>query len=98
MAFSSSNRYSANAFANSVLPTPVVPGVPTGFSCLVIRHDFFSRHHCLLNTSSWPTTRLCSSSSRCNSFLVLLQHFHNWYSGPFSYNFSNIFTSNFFFN
>ena len=69
---SSSNKYSAKAFASSVLPTPVVPkkiNEPIGF--------FKSFNPALLlriasatatMASSCPTTRLCNSSSKCNNF------------------------------
>ncbi len=72
MAFSSLNRNSANDFANSVLPTPVVPkniNEPIGRlgSCKPAR---------LLRTASaiasmasfWPATRLPNSSSNFNNF------------------------------
>ena len=71
-AFSSSNRYSANALANSVLPTPVVPKnkkVPIGFftSCNPAR---LLRTASLIASiaSSWPTTLRCNSSSNFKSF------------------------------
>ena len=61
---SSSNRHSARAFASSVLPhaggaqeeaTDGAVGVETG------QHGTTHGHR--LTASSWPTTRLCSSSS-----------------------------------
>ena len=70
--FSSSNRYSAKAFANSVLPTPVVPrkiNEPIGRlgSCkpALLRRTASAIAE---RASSCPITRVCNSASRCNSF------------------------------
>ena len=72
IAFSSSNRNSASARASSVLPTPVGPrkmNEPIGrfgsFSPLRARTTASAT---AVTASSWPMTRLCSSSSRCSSF------------------------------
>ena len=73
-ASSSPKRNSASAFANSVLPTPVGPAKmnePPGrfgsFKPLRVRRiDCASA----LTASSWPITRLCSSSSMRSSFEV----------------------------
>ena len=69
--FSSSNRYSARAFANSVLPTPVVPrkmndpiGLRGSFNPARLRRTASAM---AVMASFWPTTRLCSSSSRWSS-------------------------------
>src|SRR5438093_1349913 len=72
IAFSSSNRNSASAFASSVLPTPVGPrnrNEPSGRfgSCMPAR----ARRTAFATTvtaSSCPTTRSCSRSSILRSF------------------------------
>ena len=69
---SSSNKYSANAFANSVLPTPVVPKnmkEPIGFlgSCNPALLLLIASETAVM-ASSCPITRLCNSSSNCNNF------------------------------
>ena len=69
---SSSKRYSASAFANSVLPTPVVPRKikePIGLraSCKPARLLRMASATASI-ASSCPTTLLCSSSSRFNNF------------------------------
>ena len=68
---SSSNRNSANAFASSVLPTPVVPrkrNEPIGRfgSCSPARLRRTASDTASM-ASSCPITRWCSSASRCNS-------------------------------
>ena len=74
IARSSSNRNSARARASSVLPTPVGPRkmkLPIGrfgsFSPLRAR---ITASATAVTASSWPMTRLCSSSSRCSSFSI----------------------------
>ena len=75
MARSSSKRNSARARASSVLPTPVGPrkmNEPIGR--LGSFKPAAGPHHRLghrVTASSWPMTRLCSSSSRCSSFCDL---------------------------
>ena len=74
MARSSSKRYSARAFASSVLPTPVGPrnmNEPVGRSGSAIPAR--ARRTASLTSrtaSAWPTTRLPSSSSMRRSFCV----------------------------
>ena len=69
---SSSKRYSASALANSVLPTPVVPrnikepiGFLGSFNPARLRRTASAT---AIIASSWPTTRWCRCSSRCNNF------------------------------
>ena len=74
MAFSLSNRYSASAFASSVLPTPVGPRnrkLPMG----LFGSDRPARLRRMApataeTASSWPMTRSCSLSSRSTSFSI----------------------------
>ena len=72
MACSSLNKYAAKALANSVFPTPVVPmkiKEPMGLlgSCSPARLRRMASDNAVI-ASSWPMTRLCSSSSRRNNF------------------------------
>ena len=72
MACSSLNRYSASAFASSVLPTPVVPrkmNEPMGLrlSCRPALERLMASEIASM-ASSCPATRLCSSASMCKSF------------------------------
>ena len=68
---SSSNKYSASAFANSVLPTPVVPkkiNEPIGFlgSCKPARLRRMASATAVI-ASSWPITRPCRCCSSCSN-------------------------------
>ena len=67
---SSSNRLAASAFASSVLPTPVGPknrNEPIGLvGSLIPALERIIASVTLVTPSSWPTTRLWSSSSRCS--------------------------------
>ena len=67
---SSSNRFSANAFASSVLPTPVGPKnrkEPIGFpGSLIPALDLIIASVIFVTASSWPITLLWRASSRCN--------------------------------
>ena len=77
--FHRQTEYSAKAFANSVLPTPVVPknkNVPIGF-CGFCRPALERLTASLTATiaSSCPTTRLCNSSSSLVTFHVQLESF-----------------------
>ena len=70
---SSLNKYWANAFANSVLPTPVVPKnkkLPMGLlgSPKPARERRMASLT-LFMAAFWPITRLCSCSSMRNSFM-----------------------------
>ena len=74
MARSLSNRYSASAFASSVLPTPVGPrnkNEPMGR----FGSDSPARLRRMApatedTASSWPTTRSCSLSSKSTSLAI----------------------------
>ena len=72
MFFSSSNRHSASALASSVLPTPVGPRnrkLPMGrFSSAMPARERRMASLTFCTASSWPMTRLCSTSGRCRSF------------------------------
>ena len=74
IAFSSSNRYSASAFASSVLPTPVGPrnrNEPVGRSGSEMPARVRRTASATARTASfWPMRRLPSSVSRCSSFSV----------------------------
>ena len=67
---SSSNRLAASALASSVFPTPVGPRKrkePIGFvGSLIPAFERMIASVTFVTPSSCPTTRLCSSSSRCN--------------------------------
>ena len=70
---SSSNRLAANAFASSVLPTPVGPrkrNEPIGLlGSLIPALERMIASVTFVTPSSCPMTRLCSSSSRCKVLL-----------------------------
>ena len=70
---SSSKRLAASAFASSVLPTPVGPknrNDPIGLlGSLIPALERMIASVTFVTPSSWPITRLCSSSSRCSVLL-----------------------------
>ena len=72
IAFSSSNKNSAKAFANSVFPTPVEPknkNEPIGFpSSLRPARERRIASETAVIASSCPSTRLCNSLSKFNNF------------------------------
>src|SRR5438552_7718 len=74
MARSSSNRNCASARASSVLPTPVGPRkmkLPMGrLGSFRPDRARITASETAVTASSWPTTRLCSSSSRRSSFCI----------------------------
>ena len=76
MLLSSSNRLSANAFASSVLPTPVGPknkNEPIGFvGSLIPALERIMASVTFVTPSSCPMTRLCNSSSRCSVLFLSL--------------------------
>ena len=79
MAFSVSNRYSASAFASSVLPTPVGPRnrkLPMGLfgigQARAVAAD--GAGHRRDTASSWPTTRSCSSLFQIDELLHFALH------------------------
>ena len=76
MLFSSSNRLCASAFASSVLPTPVGPRnkkEPIGFvGSLIPALERMIASVTSSTPSSWPMTRLCSSSARWSVLFLSL--------------------------
>ena len=74
--FSSSNRFSASAFASSVLPTPVGPRKrkePIGLvGSLIPALERMIASVTFVTPSSCPMTRLWSSSARCSVLLLSL--------------------------
>mmetsp|Transcript_11213 Transcript_11213/g.31354 ORF Transcript_11213/g.31354 Transcript_11213/m.31354 type:complete len:282 (+) Transcript_11213:304-1149(+) len=72
MAASVLNMYSASALASSVFPTPVGPRNMNEAIGLLgsdrPARDLWMASATASTASSWPMTRLCSSSDRCRSF------------------------------